>query len=62
MSAAQILAELPKLDDRERRAIWQRLWELETHRHELEFAAVAADLAFQHLDEMEAEDARPSAR
>jgi hypothetical protein len=62
MSAAEILAELPKLDDRERRAIQQRLWELETQRQELEFAAAAADLAFQHLDQMEAEDAGSTAR
>jgi acyl dehydratase len=62
MSAAQILAELPKLDDRERRAIRQRLWELETQRQEMEFAAATADLAFQHLDQMEAEDARTATR
>jgi len=62
MSTAQILAELPQLDDRERRTIRQRLWELETQRQELEFTTAAADLAFQHLDQMEAEDARTPAR
>jgi hypothetical protein len=62
MSAAEILAELPRLDERERQAIRQCLWELETQRQEMEFAAAAADLAFQHLDQMEAEDARTTAR
>ncbi len=62
MSATEILAELPNLDEQERRAIQQRLWELESQRQELDFAAAAADLAFQHLDQREAEDARTASR
>ncbi len=57
MSAVEILAELPKLTEAERRAIRQRLWELEADRQELEWAAAAADLAFRELDQREEEDA-----
>jgi hypothetical protein len=62
MSAVEILAELPKLNGPERRAIRQRLWELESERQELEFAAAATDLAFQHLDRMEETDAHTASR
>ncbi len=56
MSATQILNELPKLKREERRAIARRVFELEEEREELEWATLAADLAFQQLDEMEAKD------
>ena len=57
MSATEILEELPKLTEPERRAIRQRLCELEADRQELEWAAAAADLAFQELDRREEADA-----
>ena len=62
MSTAEILNELPKLKREERRAIARSVFELEEEREELEWAAVAADLAFQQLDQMEKEDASPGSR
>jgi hypothetical protein len=62
MSTADILNELPKLKREERRAIARSVFELEEEREELEWAAVAADLAFQQLDQMEKEDASPGSR
>ena len=56
MSAAEILKELPNLKREERRAIASRVFELEDERGELEWAAQAADLAFQELDKLEEKD------
>lgn len=55
MSATEILSELPKLKREERRAIARRVFELEDEREELEWAAQAADLAFQELDKLESD-------
>jgi hypothetical protein len=57
MSAIEILRELPNLKREERRAIASRVFELEAERGELEWAAQAADLAFQELDKQEQSDA-----
>jgi hypothetical protein len=57
MSTAEIIEELPKLTAEERKAVRQRLWELEAEQQELEKAAGAADLVFQELDLREAADA-----
>ena len=62
MSATEILNELPKLKREERRAIARRVFELEEEREELEWAAQAADLAFQELDKMEEQDAPSKSR
>jgi hypothetical protein len=53
MSAIEILNELPKLKQEERRAIARRVFELDEQREELEWSAQAADLAFQELDKLE---------
>jgi hypothetical protein len=57
MSATEILNELPKLKREERRAIARRVFELDEEREELDWAAQAADLAFQELDKLEEGDA-----
>ena len=57
MSATEILKELPNLKREERRAIATRVFELEEERGELEWAAQAADLAFQELDKLEEQNA-----
>ena len=62
MSATEILNELPKLKREERRAIARRVFELEEEREELEWAAQAADLAFQELDKLEEKDASSKSR
>jgi hypothetical protein len=62
MSATEILSELPKLKREERRAIARRVFELEDEREELEWAAQAADLAFQELDKLEEQDASSKSR
>ena len=62
MSAAEILKELPNLKREERRAIASRVFELEEEREELEWAAQAADLAFQELDKLEENDASSKPR
>ena len=53
MSATEILNELPRLKHEERRAIARRVFELEEEREELDWAAQAADLAFQELDKLD---------
>jgi hypothetical protein len=53
MSAAEILNELERLNRADRRAIAQRVFELEDEREELDWAAQAADLAFQDVDKLE---------
>ncbi len=62
MSATEILKELPNLKHEERRAIARRVFELEQERGELEWAAQAADLAFQDLDKLEEQDASSQPR
>jgi hypothetical protein len=62
MSATEILNELPNLSRTERRAIARRVFELEEDRDELEWAAQAADLAFQELDKLEERSAPPATR
>ena len=57
MSAAEIIAELPKLTADERSAIRQRLRELE-EQDELLFLHESALSMFQEMDKQEAEDAR----
>jgi hypothetical protein len=61
MSAAEIIAELPKLTPEEREAVARRLRELE-ERDELSFLHEAATQMFQGMDRQEAEDARRKAR
>jgi hypothetical protein len=53
VSATEILSELPKLTHAERRAISNRLLELETERDTLQFAVDAAESAFLELDKLE---------
>ena len=57
MSAAEIIAELPKLTAEERAAVLRRLRELE-ERDELQFFHEAADSMFQEMDKKESKDAR----
>ncbi|MCI0536910.1 MAG: hypothetical protein L0Z50_16975 [Verrucomicrobiales bacterium] len=61
MSAAEIIAELPKLTPEERRAVTLRLRELQEE-DDMRFLVEAADQAFLELDRMEAEDARRKTR
>ena len=53
MSAAEIIAELPRMSVRERREIARRLLELETDAEALRIADEVADQSFQILDQME---------
>ena len=53
MSAAEIMAELPRMTVRERREIVRRLLELETDAEALRIADETADQSFQILDHME---------
>jgi hypothetical protein len=53
MSAAEIMAELPRMTVRERREIARRLLELEVDADALRTADETADQAFQLLDKME---------
>jgi hypothetical protein len=62
MSTTEILNELPNLNRAERRAVARRLFELEEERDELEWAAEAADTAFQELDKLEEQSAPPPTR
>jgi hypothetical protein len=62
MSATEILRELPKLSPSERRAILDRLIELDEDGELLNERRSQADEAFQLLDAMEAEDAEGQAR
>ena len=61
MSAAQIIAELPKLSAEERKAVARRLRELE-EQDELQFLHEAADQMFQDMDQAEAKNARSKTR
>lgn len=62
MSAAEILVELENLNRADRRTIAQRVFELEEEREELDWAAQAADLAFQDLDKLEVKSVPPPAQ
>ncbi len=62
MSTAEILNELPRLKREDRRAIARRVFELDDEREELEWAAQAADAAFQELDKLEEGHAPPKPR
>jgi transcription elongation GreA/GreB family factor len=53
MSAAEIMAELPRMTVRERREIARRLVELEADVDALRTADETADQGFQILDQME---------
>ena len=53
MSAAEIMAELPRMTVRERREIARRLFDLEADAEALRTADETADRAFQILDQME---------
>lgn len=62
MSTTEILIELPKLSRVERRAILNRLIELDEDAEVLDERRRQADEAFQMLDAMEAEVAESEAR
>ena len=62
MSTTEILTELPKLSQRERRTILNRLIELDEDRELLDERRRTADEAFQLLDALEAEDAQSKTR
>ena len=62
MSTSEILSELPKLSPVERRAILNRLIELDEDAEVLDERRRQAAEAFQILDAMEAEDAESDAR
>jgi hypothetical protein len=57
MSAAEIIAELPKLSAEERNAVARRLRELE-EQDGLQFLHEAADQMFQNKDHAEAKNGR----
>lgn len=61
MSAAEIIAELPKLSIADLAAVRRRLRELDG-RDELQFLHDSADAMFQDLDKQEAEYARRKTR
>lgn len=62
MSMAEILEELPRLNEGERRAVRRRLQQLESEREEIALCDRAAAEGMQMLDRMEAEDACREAR
>ena len=62
MSAAEILNELPKLADADRRAIRQRLLELAEKNDDVAACNQAALEGAMMLDRMEDEDARRQSR
>jgi hypothetical protein len=55
MSAAEIMAELPRMSVRERREIARRLLELEADADALKTADETADQGFAILDQMESD-------
>ena len=61
MSAAEIIAELPKLTPEEREAVARKLREL-GEQDEMLFLHESAVQMFQDMDQKEAEDARRKAR
>ena len=62
MSATEIINELPKLTDAERRAVRQKLSELAAENADIESCNQAALEGAQVLDRMEEEDARRQPR
>lgn len=58
MSAAEIIAELPKLTESERRAVSRRLLELAAENDDYALADASLVEACQQLDRMEADDAQ----
>lgn len=58
MSTAEILDQLPKLSQKERRAILDRLIELDVDSEIIEERRQMADESFQLLDALEDEDAQ----
>ena len=61
MSAAEIIAELPKLSSEDLAVVRRRLRELD-ERDEVQFLHDSADAMFQDLDKQEAEHARRKTR
>jgi hypothetical protein len=57
MSKMEILAELPRLDHRDRREIARRLFEIESEAQTLADCDRRADERFRMLDALEAQDA-----
>ena len=62
MSAAEIIAELPKLTEPERRAVSRRLLELAVEQEDYAFADASLVEGCQQLDRMEADDAEAKSR
>jgi hypothetical protein len=62
MSKMEILAELPRLDHRERREIARRLFEIEADAQTLADCDRRADDHFLMLDALEAKDAQTKPR
>jgi len=62
MTTTEILSELPKLSREERREILNRLMELDEDVDVLRERQQIADIAFQMLDSLEAEDAQDESR
>ena len=58
MSAAQIIDELPRLSEAERRAVRQKLLELAAENRDIEMCNQAAIEGALMLDRLEEEDAR----
>jgi hypothetical protein len=58
MSATEIINELPKLTERERRAVRQKLLELASENEDVKLCNQAALEGALMLDRMEEEDAR----
>ena len=58
MSAAQIIDELPRLSDADRRAVRQKLLEIAAENRDIELCNQAATDGALMLDRMEGEDAR----
>lgn len=58
MSATEIINELPKLTEAERRAVRQKLLELTSENEDVEICNQAALQGAMMLDRMEEEDAR----
>jgi hypothetical protein len=61
MSAAEIIAELPKLSLEERSAVRERLRELESE-DEAQFLVESAETMFQQIDKEEEEHAKRKGR
>ena len=58
MSATEILNELPKLTEAERRAVRQKLAELATENEDIALCDQSAQAAFSELDKQEDDDRR----